>query len=391
MRKGRMASVDPGHRWAILETVDRFCRDLLDPQSAAIDKEGKIPNSIYRRAGEVGLFRIDTPEEYGGIGTDPVLPLLAAERIARSSAAFAVTFANCADVLVPIIEAAHHDVAAEFVPRIASGELVPCLSISEPGTGSDVASMRTRAEKVAGGYRISGRKMWCTNGSIGDVYVVFAKTDPTLGAKGISAFLVTKEAVGFERGGDEPLVGLHGNPTSELNFENVFVDEKYRLGAEGDGFRIAMITLDSARLNAAGMAIGIARAAFEHAREYALTRHQFGKPIFDHQGLQFLLSKLATHIEMGRTVWLQGLDALGRGDSSKAGALASTAKLLCGRIATEVTTQCVQIMGANGLSKDCPVERHLRDSRAFEIFDGTPQIQRLLIARYLMRHGLMLF
>ncbi|MBE1206060.1 acyl-CoA dehydrogenase family protein [Aminobacter carboxidus] len=382
---------DTSLRTSVLATVDRFCREHVQPAIADMERTADFPYELYRQAGELGLFRIDVPEEFGGIGMDHVLPLLAAERIARTSPAFAVTFANCADVLTPIIAKAAPHIAQSIVPQVAEGSKIPCISMSEPLAGSDVSAMRTRATKVDGGYRLNGRKMWCTNGSVGDVFVVFAKTDPDAGSRGISAFLVEYGVAGFERGRDEPLTGLRGNPTSELVFDDVFVPETHRLGAENEGFKIAMLTLDSARLNAAGMALGTATAALEIARIYALQRQQFGKPIFQHQGLQFLIAELAAEIEMSKAVWLKGLDALGRGDAKETTALASVAKLLCTEMAVRVTTECVQIMGANGLSKENSAERLMRDSRAFQIFDGTPQIQRLLIARHLVRDGLMIF
>lgn len=382
-----MRDLPPFNRVSSLESVDRFCRDQVDPTVAEMERTAEFPHALYGAAAKLGLFRMDIPEELDGIGRDHVLPLLAAERIARSSAAFAVTFANCADVVAPILASASDEMVSRYVPRIASGEMIPCISISEPQAGSDIAAMRTRARRVKGGYRISGRKLWCTNGTVGGVFIVFAKTDADAGSRGISAFIVEHGDEGFERGRDEPLVGLRGNPTSELVFEDVFVPEERRLGSEGEGFKVAMVTLDSARLNAAGMAIGVATAAFEVALAYAQERVQFGKPIFEHQGLQFLISDIASQVEMGRTLWLRGLDALGRGDTAEAGALASVAKLLCGRIATKVTTQCAQVLGANGLSKGNPTERLMRDARAFEIFDGTPQIQRLLIARQIIRSG----
>lgn len=354
-----------------------------------MERTAEFPTELYRIAGQLGLFQIDVPEEFGGLGCDPILPLLAAERIARVSPAFAVTFANCADVLTPLIAKASPVVARRVVPGIAEGTLIPCISMSEPFAGSDVAAMRTKADKVEGGYRLNGRKMWCTNGSVGDAFVVFAKTDPNAGSRGISAFLVECGSEGFERGRDEPLTGLRGNPTSELVLDNVFVPEDHRLGLEGEGFKIAMLTLDSARLNAAGMALGTATAALEIACSYALERQQFGKPIFQHQGLQFLIADLATEVEMCKAIWLKGLDALGRGQTKETTELASVAKLLCTEMAVRVTTECVQVLGANGLSKENAVERLMRDSRAFQIFDGTPQIQRLLIARHLVRDGLM--
>ncbi len=353
-----------------------------------MERTAEFPQALYAAAAAVGLFRIDVPEEYGGLGRDHVLPLLAAERIARVSPAFAVTFANCADVLTPILAKANAEVARTIIPSVAAGALIPCISMSESTAGSDVGSMRTKAVRVDGGYRITGRKMWCTNGSVGDIFVVFAKTDPDAGSRGITAFLIHKDTPGFERGRDEPLVGLRGNPTSELVFDDAFVPDSHRLGEEGEGFKIAMLTLDSARLNAAGMALGTATAALSFAHAYALERQQFGKPIFHHQGLQFLLAEMAAEVEMARSIWLKGLDALARDDAKETSAMASVAKLICTDIAVRVTSGSVQVMGANGLSKANPVERFMRDSRTFEIFDGTPQIQKLLIARHLVRDGI---
>lgn len=380
---------DTALRAAVLETVDRFCRDFVTPSVAEMERTAEFPAALYRRAGELGLFAIDVPQELGGLGRDHVLPLLAAERIARTSGAFAVTFANCADVLTPIIAKASSELVARIVPRIADGSLIPCISMSESVAGSDVASMRAKAIRVEGGYRLSGRKMWCTNGSVGDVFVLFAKTDPGAGSRGITAFLIEKDAPGFNRGRDEPLTGLRGNPTSELVLDDVFVPEANRLGEEGEGFKIAMLTLDSARLNAAGMALGTATSALQAAIAYTQERQQFGKPVFQHQGLQFLLAELAAELEMCRTIWLRGLDALGRNDTKATTALASVAKLLCADMAVRVTTECVQAMGATGLSKSHSAERLMRDARTFQIFDGTPQIQRLLITRHLIKNGLM--
>ena len=293
---------DDSLRQRILDGVERFVRERVAPRAAEIDETGEFPRDLWDAAAELGLFGLGIPEEYGGLGRDLVTPLLISERIARVSAAFALTFNNSTDSVVPIVQAGSARVKRDYLPRLAAGELIPCISISEPQGGSDVAAIKTTARREGGGYVLNGRKMWCSNGPVGDLFTVFAKTDPEAGSRGLSAFVVPKDAPGFTAGRGEPLMGLRGSPVGELIFEDVPVPGDARLGEEGEGFRIAMLTLDESRLHCAATALGVATAAVEHATAYACERVQFGKPIIEHQGIQFLLAELVTELAAARAL-----------------------------------------------------------------------------------------
>ncbi|MFO0995736.1 MAG: acyl-CoA dehydrogenase family protein [Alphaproteobacteria bacterium] len=379
---------DRATRQHILDTVDRLVRERVVPRAAAIDREDAFPRDLWQAAAEAGLFGLGIPEEYGGLGRDFVTPLLISERIARVSAAFALTFNNTTDSAVPIVAKASAPMKEKFLPRLARGELVPCISFTEPQGGSDMAAMRTRAERVAGGYRINGRKMWCTNGVVGDVFTVFAKTDPEAGHRGITAFLVERGAQGFAIGRTESLIGLRGSPVTELIFEDVFVTEEARLGEEGEGFRIGVITLDESRLHCAATALGVAAAALDYALAYARDRVQFGKPIVEHQGLQFLIAECATELAAARALWERTTELILERHDRRASTLAAMTKLICSDLSMKITTEAVQIMGGAGLSNAHPVERFMRDAKAFQIYDGTSQIQKSIIGRQLAKDGL---
>jgi alkylation response protein AidB-like acyl-CoA dehydrogenase len=372
----------------ILETVDRFVRERLEPRAAEIDATGEFPRDLYGGAAELGLFGLWIPEEFGGIGPDHTTPLLISERLARASASFALIFSNCGDACTPIVQAGSEAVKRKFLPGIASGELIPCFALSEPGAGSDAASITTAAVRRGDEYVISGRKAWCTNGAVGDVYTVFVKTDPAAGSRGVSAFVLPRDAKGLVIGRSESLLGLHGSPTTQLFFEDVRVPAEYRLGEEGEGFKIAMVSLDEARLNCAAMALGVATAALDCALKYARERTQFGKPIIQHQGLQFLLAEDAARLAASRSLWEKAMALLAQDRSRQVSTFAAMAKLVATEAAMRITTNAVQVLGGNGLSRDYPVERMMRDVKAFEIFDGTNQIQKMLIGRHLEKLGL---
>lgn len=372
----------------ILETVDKFAQEQVEPRAAGLDETSEFPRDLYHAAAKLGLFGLWIPEEYGGIGPDLVTPLLISERLARVSAAFALIFSNCGDACTPLVHAASEPIKQRFLPGIASGDLIPCFALSEPGAGSDAASITTTAVRDGDEYVINGRKAWCTNGAVGDVYTVFAKTDREAGNRGVSAFVVPRETEGLAIGRSENLLGLHGSPTTQLFFENVRVPLDHRLGEEGEGFKIAMVSLDEARLNCAAMALGAATAALAYAVKYAGERVQFGKPIIQHQGLQFLLAENAAQLAAARSLWERAISLLSTERSRQAGTYAAMAKLVCTETAMRVTIDAVQVLGGNGLSKEYPVERMMRDVKAFEIFDGASQIQKILIGRYLEKSGL---
>lgn len=381
-------AIDAEDRGLILASLDRLVREKIEPQASEIDASNRFPSDLYAAAAELGLLGLWVPEEYGGTGPDLMTPLLISERIARASASFSLVFSNCGDATTPIVHAAPEHLKREWLPRIVSGEVIPCFSLSEPGAGSDAAAIATRAERHGDDYIINGRKCWCTNGSVGGVYVLFAKTDPEARHKGVSAFLVPRDTPGLGIGRDEDLIGLRGSPATELVFEDARLPADHLLGEEGEGFRIAMITLDEARLNCAAMAVGAATGATEYALDYARDRVQFGKPIIEHQGLQFLLAGMTAELAAARALWEQAIDKLAEGPSRKASTYAAMAKLICTQSAMRIAVDAVQVLGGYGLSKAHPVERVMRDVKALEIFDGTNQIQKMLIGRHLQREGM---
>ena len=380
-------TIEKSVRDQILASVDRLCRERIAPRAAEIDAADEFPRDLYAAAAELGVFGLWIPQAYGGIGPDMVTPLLISERIARDSASFSLSFSNCGDAVTPIVIAGSDAVKREFLPSIASGEFIPVFALTEPDSGSDAASIVTRAERDGDSYVINGRKMWITNGSVGDVYVIFAKTDPDAGHRGVSAFVMARDTPGFSVGRDEPLLGLRGSPTGELIFDNARVPAGNRLGEEGEGFKLAMVTLDEARLNCSAMALGVAGAALELAVDYAKQREQFGKPIIEHQGLQFLLAEVTAEVAAARALWEKAITIIEREKSREASVWAALAKLVSTDAAMRATTEAVQVFGAAGLSRAQPVERMMRDVKAFQIFDGTNQIQKMLIGRHLQRHG----
>jgi alkylation response protein AidB-like acyl-CoA dehydrogenase len=360
-------------RREILATVEKFIKDELVPRAAEIDRDDVYPLDLHKIASELGLFAIAIPKAYGGLGLDFTTRLAIIERVARVSASFAVILSTWPDAALPIVELGSDALRAELLPKIASGEYYPAFALSEPGAGSDAAAMTTRAVRVDGGYRLSGTKTWCTHGGLADVVVVFATTDPSIGSRGITAFLVRKGTAGFRVIRDENLMGLRGSPQSTLSFDECFVPVAERLGEEGEGFRKAMESLDEARLNVSAKALGCAYACISLAVDYAKQREAFGQPIIRHQGLQFLLSELCTEYEAGR--------------SRRASVIGSMAKNACTAIGMRAPVEAMQVFGAAGLSMDLPLQRFLRDAKAFQIYDGTTQIHNMIIGRYLDREG----
>jgi alkylation response protein AidB-like acyl-CoA dehydrogenase len=372
----------------ILQNVERFCRERVRPRAAQIDHDGGFPRDLFAEAAGLGLFGLGIAEEYGGLGRDVVTPLLISERLARESATFALIFNNTTDSTVPIAECAGETLRRRYLPAIAKGALIPCISITEPQGGSDVAAIRTTAQRRGASYVLSGRKAWCSNAGVGDLFTIFAKTDPDAGHKGISAFLVPARTRGLTIGRAEDLIGLRGSPIAELILDDVEIPAENLLGREGEGFRIAMLTLDESRLHCAAMALGVATRAAELALEYARQREQFGQPIARHQGVQFILADMATQLAAARSLWQTATRKLIADHTREASTFAGMAKLYCSDLCMKITVDAVQVLGANGLSRPYEVERLMRDAKAFQIFDGTSQIQRSMIGRYLDKRGL---
>lgn len=372
----------------LLKSVDRLCRSTIDRRAGEIDATGAFPRDIYKAMAELGLFALWVPEEYGGIPCDLWTYLLVVERLARSSGTCSLNYANGNEPTKLLTGWASEALKRAYLPGIASGELIPCVAITEMDAGSDVAGMRTVAARDGSSYRITGHKRFITNGSIGDFILVCAKTDAEAGARGISIILVPTDARGFAVIRDEDLIGLRGSPTSELTFDDVVVPLENLVGSEGQGFKMTMAVLDEARLSAAASSLAFAGASLELALDYAKAREQFSQPIVRFQGIQFLLADMATRLAAGWTLLEQATNLLDAGPSRLASVYTSMAKLYCTDIGMSITTDAVQVFGGSGLTRDLPVERMMRDAKAYQIFDGTNQIQKIVIGRYLEREGL---
>jgi alkylation response protein AidB-like acyl-CoA dehydrogenase len=333
----------------------------------------------------LGFMGMTTPEEYGGSALSRLAGALVYEELAKGDMGTTVGLGVHNMVTGSIAHFGSVEQCQRWVPGLASGELLGAFSLSEAGAGSDAASLQcsaTRDVDGSEGYVLNGNKLWVTSGGEADVYMVMARTTPGAGATGISCFLVPKDTQGFAFGKTERKMGLHSSPTRELIFTDCRIPPESRLGEEGQGFKIALTTLDTGRVNLGAVAVGVAQAAFEVATDYARTREQFGQAISAFQGVQFLLADMAIKIEAAR---LLVYEAACRLDSrQKAGMQAAMAKCFATDMAMEVTTNAVQVLGGAGYVRDYPVERFMRDIKVAQIFEGTNQIQRVIIARALL-------
>ncbi|WP_156290216.1 acyl-CoA dehydrogenase [Oceanobacillus salinisoli] len=364
--------------------VRDFAVNEVEPTAAERDEEERFDRDIFDKMAELGLTGIPWPEEYGGIGSDFVSYVIAVEELSRVCASTGVTLsAHLSLASWPIYKYGNEEQKKSFLYRLATGEALGAYALSEPGAGSDVASMKTTARKDGDDYVLNGSKVWITNGGVADIYVVFAKTDPDAKHKGVSAFIVEKGTGGFTFGKKEKKLGIRSSPTTELIFENCRVPKENRLGAEGEGFKIAMSTLDGGRNGIAAQAVGIAQGALDAAVDYAKDREQFGKPIASNQGISFKLADMATEIEASRLLTYQAAWLESQGlPYGKASAMS---KLFAGDTSMKVTVEAVQVFGGYGYTKDYPVERYMRDAKITQIYEGTNEIQRLVIGRMLTK------
>jgi alkylation response protein AidB-like acyl-CoA dehydrogenase len=366
-----------------------FAEKELAPIAAQIDQEGVFPTETVKKMGELGFMGIEIPEEYGGTGMDTLSYVLAMIEISKACASHGVIMSvNNSLVCHGILLFGTEKQKEAFLVPMASGEKLGAYSLTEPQAGSDPANMRCTAEydPETDEYVINGLKAWVTSGPNADYIVLFAMTDKSKAHRGISAFVVDTTLPGFSPGKVEPKLGIRASFTSELVFENYRLPAWCRLGDEGMGFKIALAILDAGRIGIAAQAVGIAEAAFEAARDYAKEREQFGKPIAAFQGIQWMLADMKTRLEAARLLTYQA--ALAKDESEKAGTRysleAAMAKLNASEAAMWVTTKAVQIFGGNGYSKEYPVERYFRDAKITEIYEGTSEIQRMVIARCIL-------
>jgi alkylation response protein AidB-like acyl-CoA dehydrogenase len=365
----------------ILEVVRDLVRDKVAPRAAEVDATAEFPWDIQKLFAANDLLGIPVPVEFGGLGGTFLTYVKVVEEISKACATSGLIVAVQELGALPLLIAGTDEQQRTFLPKLASGEWVAAYALTEAGSGSDAAgSMRTRAVRDGNQYVLDGSKIWITQGNIADLITVFAVTDPEKGANGISAFLVEKNTPGLRIGKLEKKMGIRGSPTVELHFENCRIPVANRLGPEGDGFKTAMRVLDKSRPGIAAQALGIAAGALEYAAGYLQQRVAFGKPLSQQQGLQFMLADMRTEVEAARLLLYEAARKCDEGAADLT-TWAAMCKLKCGDVAMSVTTDAVQLLGGFGYSSEYPVERMMRDAKITQIYEGTQQIQRIVIAR----------
>lgn len=365
------------------ELAHEFAEKEIRPVAPHYDEVEEFPWDVLKKANELGLMTYAFPEEYGGAGVQSaVTNVVVTEELAWGCAGIATAMGGTGLCATPIMIGGNHAQKAKYLTRLADAKKLSlgAYAITEPNAGSDVASMRTTARKVSGGYVLNGTKQFITNGGLADVYVVFATVDPSRRADGICAFIVEKE-MGVQATKKEKKMGIRASHTAQIVLEDVFVPEENLLGEEGEGFLIAMRTFEHTRPDVAAMAIGVARAAFEYAMDYAQQREQFGKPIARLQAIGFMLADMATEIDAARLLTWRSAWMLDQG--LPVNKEASMAKRFAADTAMKVTTDAVQILGGVGYMRDYPVEKWMRDAKIMQIYEGTSQVQRVVISRML--------
>jgi alkylation response protein AidB-like acyl-CoA dehydrogenase len=383
------------------DTIRQIARDRIAPRAAEIDEKAEYPHDLRRLLAEHDVLGLPFEAEYGGTGTGTLMLNMAIEEIAKACASTALIVMIQELGTLPIKLFGSEEQKQRFLPRCASGEWSPAFALSEPDAGSDPGGMRTRAVKDGDEWVIDGTKNWITNLGIADFYVVFAVTDREAGhSRGISAFIVEADRPGFSVGKLEHKLGIRGSPTGQPIFEGVRVPSENLIGDPGQGFRVAMATLDRSRLGVASQALGIAQGATDYAAAYAGERRQFGQPINTFQAIQFKLADMETQCAAGRELLYQACAKIDRSDAARSasslaydeprqshpadpdiGKYSAMAKLFCSDIAMRVTVEAVQVLGGYGYVKEYPVERMMRDAKITQIYEGTNEIQRLVIAR----------
>ncbi|HLF26087.1 MAG TPA: acyl-CoA dehydrogenase [Anaerolineae bacterium] len=368
----------------IRDAARDFAQKEIAPIAAHFDETGEFPLDTIKKMGALGLMGVEVPEEYGGAGMDTLSYVLAMEEIAKADVSHSTIMSvNNSLYCHGILKFGTAEQKRKYVPPVASGQAVGAYSLTEPMSGSDAGTMKSRAVREGDHYVINGRKSWVTSGPVADYLVLFTLTQPERKHNGVSAFIIDTRLPGFVRGKTEPKLGIRASATCEIVYDNYQCPAENRLGEEGEGFKIAMTVLDAGRIGIAAQALGVAEAAFEASAQYAKTREAFGQTIGQFQGIQWLLADMKTRIEAARLlIWNA---ALAKERSKHTGGRytleASMAKLYASETAMWVTEKAVQIHGGMGYSKEMPLERYFRDAKITEIYEGTSEIQRLVIAR----------
>ncbi len=371
---------------AVLQTARDFAQREVLPKAAEIDREHRHPTELVKRMAELGFLGIAVPEQYGGAGFDNLSYALVMEEISRACASTGVICSvNNSLVCDPIMRFGTEAQKQEWLTPLASGKLLGCFALSEPEAGSDAAAQKTTAEKVGDEWVINGTKNWITNGPVADVCVLFTMNDKAAGHKGITAFILPMKTKGVKTGPPDDKMGIRGSKSSQIYLDDVRLPESLLLGDVGGGFRVAMSTLDGGRIGIAAQALGIGRAALEDSLAYAQQRRTMGKPIVQHQAIAFKLADMATELDAARLLihraaWLKD-------NKHPYGKEAAMAKLYASDVANRAAREAIQIFGGNGYVTEFPVERHFRDAKITEIYEGTSEIQRLVISGYLAKGG----
>ncbi|BBP92915.1 acyl-CoA dehydrogenase [Bacillus safensis] len=367
----------------IQKMVRDFAKNEVEPTAAERDETETYDPSIFRKMAELGLTGIPWPEDVGGIGSDYLAYVIAVEELSECAPLQA---SPCPLIHLLLhgqsIHSEQRNKKENYLKPLAKGQKIGAYALTESGSGSDAGGMKTTAVKAGSEYVLNGAKIFITNGGIADYYIVFAVTDQEASSRNTTAFIVEKETLGFSVGKKESKLGIRSSPTTEIRFEDCRIHERNRLGQEGEGFKIAMMTLDGGRNGIAAQAVGIAQGALDAAVDYAKERKQFGKPIIQQQGIAFKLADMATAIEASRLLTYQAAWLETKG--LPYGKESAMSKLFAGDTAMKVTTEAVQIFGGYGYTKDYPVERYMRDAKITQIYEGTQEIQRLVISRKLL-------
>lgn len=361
------------------ELARKFAREEIIPKAAHHDQTGEFPREIVKKAWDIGLMNTHVPAEYGGAGLGVLDGCIITEEFAYGCTGIATAMEANGLAAAPVIVAGNEEQKKEFLGRLTREPLFAAYCVTEPGAGSDVAGIRTSAKRVGGDYVINGEKMWITNGSVANWYFLLAYTDPSAKHRGMSGFIIPRDTAGITVGKKEKNLGQRASDTRAIAFEDVKVPAAYLLGREGDGFKIAMSAFDHTRPTVSSGAVGLARRAMDEAVRYATERSTFGQPIFRYQAVSFMIADMAKDIEAARLLVWQAAWAIDSGRRNTK--LAAFAKAFCADTAMRVATDAVQVFGGYGYSQEYPVEKLMRDAKIYQIYEGTSQIQRLIIAK----------
>ncbi|MCT2278193.1 acyl-CoA dehydrogenase family protein [Micromonospora chalcea] len=374
----------PEEHEAIREAVREVCAAKVAPHAAEADETGEFPKASYEALRAADFHAPHIPAEYGGAGADALATAIVIEEVARACASSSLIPAVNKLGTMPLLLAGSEELKRKYLTPVAAGEGMFSYCLSEPEAGSDAAAMTTKAVRDGDHWVLNGVKRWITNAGVSEYYTVFAVTDPTARSKGISAFVVEKSDPGVSFGAPEKKLGIKGSPTREVYFDNVRIPADRMIGAEGTGFATAMKTLDHTRVTIAAQAVGIAQGALDYAKGYVQERKQFGKPVADFQGIQFMLADMGMKLEAARQLTYAAAGRSERGDADLT-YFGAAAKCFASDAAMEITTDAVQLLGGYGYTRDYPVERMMRDAKITQIYEGTNQVQRIVMARQLLK------